>query len=62
DGNFSKAGKSKRTPSGMEVFGQSVFADFDGDGQSEHLLPACEDITCQKSAIYLTKLGLDQVL
>uniref|UniRef100_A0A8V0ZRU5 Integrin alpha FG-GAP repeat containing 1 n=1 Tax=Gallus gallus TaxID=9031 RepID=A0A8V0ZRU5_CHICK len=32
----------------------------DGDGQSEHLLPVCEDINCQKSAIYLTKLGMDQ--
>ncbi|KGL93307.1 T-cell immunomodulatory protein, partial [Charadrius vociferus] len=60
DGNFSKAGKSKRMPSGVKVVGQSVFADFDGDGQSEHLLPVCEDTTCQKSAIYLTKLGLDQ--
>ncbi|XP_075366799.1 T-cell immunomodulatory protein isoform X2 [Mycteria americana] len=60
DGNFSKAEKSKETPSGVKVVGQSVFADFDGDGQSEHLLPVCEDTTCQKSAIYLTKLGLNQ--
>lgn len=34
----------------------------DGDGQSEHLLPVCEDEKCQRSAIYLTKLGLDQVM
>uniref|UniRef100_A0A8C0BS87 Integrin alpha FG-GAP repeat containing 1 n=1 Tax=Buteo japonicus TaxID=224669 RepID=A0A8C0BS87_9AVES len=47
-------------PSGVKVVGQSVFADFDGDGRSEHLLPVCEDTTCQKSAIYVTKLGLDQ--
>uniref|UniRef100_A0A663M4J9 Integrin alpha FG-GAP repeat containing 1 n=1 Tax=Athene cunicularia TaxID=194338 RepID=A0A663M4J9_ATHCN len=45
---------------GVKVIGQSVFADFDGDGQSEHLLPVCEDDKCQKSAIYLTKLGLNQ--
>uniref|UniRef100_A0A8B9G9M4 Integrin alpha FG-GAP repeat containing 1 n=1 Tax=Amazona collaria TaxID=241587 RepID=A0A8B9G9M4_9PSIT len=37
-----------------------VFSVTDGDGQSEHLLPVCEDTTCQKSAIYLTKLGMDQ--
>ncbi|XP_064315532.1 T-cell immunomodulatory protein isoform X2 [Phalacrocorax carbo] len=60
DGNFSTTGESKEMPSGVKVVGQSVFADFDGDGQSEHLLPVCEDKTCQKSAIYLTKLGLDQ--
>uniref|UniRef100_A0A493TXY9 Integrin alpha FG-GAP repeat containing 1 n=1 Tax=Anas platyrhynchos platyrhynchos TaxID=8840 RepID=A0A493TXY9_ANAPP len=60
DGNFSRAGKSKEIPSGVVIVGQSVFADFDGDGQSEHLLPVCEDQACQKSAIYLTKLGLDQ--
>ncbi|NWJ11176.1 TIP protein, partial [Crypturellus undulatus] len=60
DGNFSKIGKSKEKPEGMQVVGQSVFADFDGDGQSEHLLPVCEDHNCQKSAIYLSKLGMDQ--
>ncbi|KAM8985603.1 T-cell immunomodulatory protein [Ara ararauna] len=60
DGNFSKAEKIQNAPSGVKVVGQSVFADFDGDGQSEHLLPVCEDTTCQKSAIYLTKLGMDQ--
>lgn len=41
---------------------QSFTSLTDGDGRSEHLLPVCEDTTCQKSAIYLTKLGLDQVL
>ncbi|XP_069649703.1 T-cell immunomodulatory protein isoform X2 [Haliaeetus albicilla] len=60
DGNFSKLEKTMEKPSGVKVVGQSVFADFDGDGRSEHLLPVCEDTTCQKSAIYLTKLGLDQ--
>ncbi|XP_032854270.2 T-cell immunomodulatory protein isoform X2 [Tyto alba] len=60
DGNFSKEGDSKEMPRGVKVVGQSVFADFDGDGQSEHLLPVCEDTKCQKSAIYLNKRGLDQ--
>ncbi|XP_013922550.1 PREDICTED: T-cell immunomodulatory protein-like [Thamnophis sirtalis] len=36
------------------------FADFDGDGQTEHLLPACADPACQKSVIYLSKPGLDE--
>uniref|UniRef100_A0A8D0HH91 Integrin alpha FG-GAP repeat containing 1 n=1 Tax=Sphenodon punctatus TaxID=8508 RepID=A0A8D0HH91_SPHPU len=40
------------------VFFLSLFAD--GDGKTEHLLPACADNTCQKSAIYLSKPGLDQ--
>lgn len=44
------------------VSGLFLFSLADGDGQSEHLLPVCEDINCQKSAIYLTKLGMDQVL
>lgn len=39
----------------------AFFSLTDGDGQSEHLLPVCEDAKCQKSAIYLTKPGLDQV-
>ncbi|KAM9122398.1 T-cell immunomodulatory protein [Pangshura tecta] len=60
DGNFSKATDIKQKPEDTVVFGQSVFADFDGDGQTEHLLPACADVTCQKSAIYLSKPGLNQ--
>ncbi|XP_055582795.1 T-cell immunomodulatory protein isoform X2 [Falco biarmicus] len=60
DGNFSKLEETVYAPSGMKVVGQSVFADFDGDGQSEHLLPVCEDKKCQKSAIYLTKIGMKQ--
>ncbi|KYO27269.1 T-cell immunomodulatory protein [Alligator mississippiensis] len=60
DGNFSEVTKTKKKPEDMMIIGQSVFADFDGDGQSELLLPACADETCQKSAIYLSKLGLDQ--
>ncbi|XP_053904852.1 T-cell immunomodulatory protein isoform X2 [Malaclemys terrapin pileata] len=60
DGNFSKATDIKQKPEDTMVVGQSVFADFDGDGQTEHLLPACADVTCQKSAIYLSKPGLNQ--
>lgn len=46
----------------MQIHIDHLFSLADGDGQSEHLLPVCEDQACQKSAIYLTKLGLDQVL
>uniref|UniRef100_A0A8C0H486 Integrin alpha FG-GAP repeat containing 1 n=1 Tax=Chelonoidis abingdonii TaxID=106734 RepID=A0A8C0H486_CHEAB len=60
DGNFSNATDTKQKPEDTMVVGQSVFADFDGDGQTEHLLPACADVTCQKSAIYLSKPGLNQ--
>uniref|UniRef100_A0A8C8SYB7 Integrin alpha FG-GAP repeat containing 1 n=1 Tax=Pelusios castaneus TaxID=367368 RepID=A0A8C8SYB7_9SAUR len=60
DGNFSKETEIKEKPEDMMIIGQSVFADFDGDGKTEHLLPACADETCQKSAIYLSKPGLNQ--
>uniref|UniRef100_A0A6J0TAA7 T-cell immunomodulatory protein n=1 Tax=Pogona vitticeps TaxID=103695 RepID=A0A6J0TAA7_9SAUR len=60
DGNFSKATHVKEKPKDAVVVGQSVFADFDGDGQTEHLLPACADEACQKSVIYLSKPGADQ--
>ncbi|KAJ7311828.1 hypothetical protein JRQ81_006139 [Phrynocephalus forsythii] len=61
NGNFSKATHIKKKPKDAVVVGQSVFADFDGDGQTEHLLPACADEACQKSVIYLSKPGADQV-
>ncbi|XP_029767648.1 T-cell immunomodulatory protein [Terrapene carolina triunguis] len=60
DGNFSRVTYIKQKPEDTVVVGQSVFADFDGDGQTEHLLPACADVTCHKSAIYLSKPGLNQ--
>ncbi|XP_003222974.2 T-cell immunomodulatory protein [Anolis carolinensis] len=65
NGNFTKPTQKKPTyikkkPEGAVIVGQSVFADFDGDGQTEHLLPACADAACQKSVIYLTKPGSDQ--
>uniref|UniRef100_A0A8D0BC92 Integrin alpha FG-GAP repeat containing 1 n=1 Tax=Salvator merianae TaxID=96440 RepID=A0A8D0BC92_SALMN len=60
EGNFSKATYVKKKPEDVEVVGQSVFADFDGDGRTELLLPACADSACQKSVIYVSKPGLDQ--
>ncbi|XP_053126320.1 T-cell immunomodulatory protein isoform X2 [Hemicordylus capensis] len=60
DGNFSKASYIQQKPKDAVVVGQSVFADFDGDGRTEHLLPACLDAACQKSVIYLSKSGLNQ--
>uniref|UniRef100_A0A8B9IHA8 Integrin alpha FG-GAP repeat containing 1 n=1 Tax=Anser cygnoides TaxID=8845 RepID=A0A8B9IHA8_ANSCY len=44
----------------LQIHVDHLFSLADGDGQSEHLLPVCEDQACQKSVIYLTKLGLDQ--
>ncbi|XP_061450561.1 T-cell immunomodulatory protein [Rhineura floridana] len=55
EGNFSSVTYTKMKPKDVKVVGQSVFADFDGDGQTEHLLPACADSACQKSVIYLSK-------
>lgn len=43
------------TPSDSYLYGQSLFADFDSDGHIEHLLPACKDLTCDKSAIFVRK-------
>uniref|UniRef100_A0A8C6XTL4 Integrin alpha FG-GAP repeat containing 1 n=1 Tax=Naja naja TaxID=35670 RepID=A0A8C6XTL4_NAJNA len=60
DGDFAKPQNIKEKPKDAVVIGQSVFADFDGDGQTEHLLPACADAACQKSVIYLSKPGLDE--
>ncbi|KAJ6665954.1 hypothetical protein lerEdw1_000858 [Lerista edwardsae] len=59
DGNFSTAKYTKKKPEGVMMVGQSVFADFDGDGQTELLLPACMDKDCHKSVIYLSKPSLD---
>ncbi|XP_068938656.1 T-cell immunomodulatory protein [Petaurus breviceps papuanus] len=57
DGNFSSASYIIQKPQNMKLVGQSAFADFDGDGQTDHLLPGCEDENCQRSAIYLAKPG-----
>ncbi|XP_078066960.1 T-cell immunomodulatory protein [Mustelus asterias] len=54
DGNFSKAPApydTKKPPNAKRI-GQSAFADFDGDGQQEHLLPVCADEDCHESIIY----------
>nr|XP_005003512.1 LOW QUALITY PROTEIN: T-cell immunomodulatory protein [Cavia porcellus] len=56
DGNFSIS-DTLQAPQNMLVVGQSAFADFDGDGHMDHLLPGCEDKLCQKSTIYLGKSG-----
>ncbi|XP_042523305.1 T-cell immunomodulatory protein [Dipodomys spectabilis] len=54
DGNFSHC-NTVETPKNLMLVGQSAFADFDGDGHMDHLLPGCEDINCQKSIIYLMR-------
>ncbi|XP_064414581.1 T-cell immunomodulatory protein isoform X3 [Latimeria chalumnae] len=60
DGNFSKANYIKKKPEGAQKTGQSVFADFDGDGLQDHLLPVCMDQDCLKSIIYLVKPSSDE--
>ncbi|XP_077165665.1 T-cell immunomodulatory protein [Paroedura picta] len=60
DGNFSNVTYTNQKPAGVKTVGQSVFADFDGDGQTEHLLPACYDEACQRSVIYLSKPRLGE--
>ncbi|KAM9409722.1 T-cell immunomodulatory protein [Pholidichthys leucotaenia] len=59
DGNFSKT-NARPKPSQAKVIGQSSFADFDGDGYQDHLLPVCLDETCQHSAIYLAKSNSEE--
>lgn len=41
------------------VFGQSLFADFDSSGEIWHLLPACKDLNCLNSVIYLRKIDTE---
>uniref|UniRef100_A0A8C0LLE6 Integrin alpha FG-GAP repeat containing 1 n=1 Tax=Canis lupus dingo TaxID=286419 RepID=A0A8C0LLE6_CANLU len=61
DGNFSVSTITIfEKPQNMMVVGQSAFADFDGDGHMDHLLPGCEDKNCQKSIIYLARSGTKQ--
>ncbi|XP_029464334.1 T-cell immunomodulatory protein [Rhinatrema bivittatum] len=60
DGNFTKPKYINQKPDKVVVTGQTVFADFDGDGQQDLLLPACTDEHCQKSAIYLMKPGSNE--
>ncbi|KAM4721061.1 T-cell immunomodulatory protein isoform 2-T2 [Rhinophrynus dorsalis] len=59
-GNFSEVTYTIQKPKEAKVIGQSVFADFDGDGQQDFLLPTCEDDKCLKSAIYLYNSGSKQ--
>lgn len=44
-------------PDGSYVYGQSLFGDFDSDGEIEHLLPSCNDKECSKSFIFIRKLN-----
>lgn len=59
-GNFSGVTSTFSEPKDAKVVGQSIFADFDGDGFQDHLLPVCEDDNCMKSVIYLMKNGSTQ--
>ncbi|CAJ1048475.1 T-cell immunomodulatory protein [Xyrichtys novacula] len=54
DGIFIKADVFPDEPP-TKIVGQSSFVDFDGDGYQDHLLPACLDDACKRSAIYLAK-------
>ncbi|XP_061404708.1 T-cell immunomodulatory protein [Lethenteron reissneri] len=56
NGNFTY-GQSLPPPADLKVIGQSAFADFDGDGGQDHLLPGCTDSECHTSVIYLNKPG-----
>ncbi|CAL8243195.1 unnamed protein product [Lota lota] len=54
DGNFSREEiLPSKVPQNVTVVGQSSFADIDGDGHQDHLLPVCLDDACQSSAIIL---------
>ncbi|XP_039619057.1 T-cell immunomodulatory protein [Polypterus senegalus] len=59
NGNFSQYIKIK-SPASVKNTGQSAFADFDGDGIQDHLLPVCMDDNCMQSAIYLSKSGREE--
>ncbi|KAM4614394.1 T-cell immunomodulatory protein [Discoglossus pictus] len=59
-GHFPNITSITPKPKGATIVGQSVFADFDGDGRQDHLLPTCEDDKCLKSVIYLKTNGSNQ--
>lgn len=48
---------SYSTPYESYIYGQSLFGDFDSDGEIEHLLPSCNDQECTKSFIFIRKLN-----
>ncbi|XP_075934040.1 T-cell immunomodulatory protein [Anarhichas minor] len=56
DGNFTREEVMPSEPP-AKIIGQSSFADFDGDGYQDHLIPVCLDASCQRSAIYMAKSG-----
>ncbi|KAJ4947419.1 hypothetical protein JOQ06_009454, partial [Pogonophryne albipinna] len=57
DGNFTRVDDVLPAEPPNKTVGQSSFADFDGDGFQDHLLPVCSDLACQRSAIYMAKSG-----
>ncbi|XP_033988628.1 T-cell immunomodulatory protein [Trematomus bernacchii] len=57
DGNFTRVDDVLPAEPPNKTVGQSSFADFDGDGYQDHLLPVCSDLACQRSAIYMAKSG-----
>ncbi|XP_070773068.1 T-cell immunomodulatory protein [Enoplosus armatus] len=56
NGNFTRVEVMPAEPS-FSIVGQSSFADFDGNGYQDHLLPVCLDEACRRSGIYLAKSG-----
>ncbi|XP_034057165.1 T-cell immunomodulatory protein [Gymnodraco acuticeps] len=57
DGNFTRVDDVLPAEPPNKIVGQSSFADFDGNGYQDHLLPVCLDLACQRSAIYMAKSG-----
>uniref|UniRef100_UPI00358E2F00 T-cell immunomodulatory protein isoform X1 n=2 Tax=Myxine glutinosa TaxID=7769 RepID=UPI00358E2F00 len=58
DGKLRKT-KDLNLPPDISVVGQSSFADVDGDGRQEHLVPGCPDPACATNVIYLNRPGED---
>uniref|UniRef100_A0A8C4R1A1 Integrin alpha FG-GAP repeat containing 1 n=1 Tax=Eptatretus burgeri TaxID=7764 RepID=A0A8C4R1A1_EPTBU len=58
DGTLSKT-KELSLPPDLIVVGQSSFADVDGDGRQDHLVPGCLDTACSINVIYLNRQGED---
>ncbi|CAH1270299.1 ITFG1 [Branchiostoma lanceolatum] len=51
---FTWDGQPLYPPPGVNIahIGQSAFADIDGNGKQDHLLPVCEDADCHASSVY----------
>lgn len=48
---------SSQIPKEIKVFGQSTFADIDGDGNLDLLLPVCTTEDCSESLVYIYSGG-----